>query len=266
MGLVDAQNHVNFYDGNIRVVGPEGREWKKFPASDYAGVIAEHVEPWSYAKFCYLKSLGWKGFSDGADTSIYSVAPLARLNAADGMATPLAQEQYRRFFATMGGKPVHHTLANHWARLIELLYAAERMRELAHDDRLLDPEYRVLPTATPSEGVGVVEAPRGTLIHHYQTDAHGIVQRANLIVATQNNAARIAMSVDKAAKGLIHGGNVPEGVLNRIEMAFRAYDPCNACATHSFPGHTGWVVRMHDATGNVIADLQRDHGGQVTEN
>ena len=117
-----------------------------------------------------------------------------------------------------------------------MLYAAERMRELAGDDKLLGPEYRALPTATPTEGVGVVEAPRGTLIHHYRTDERGIVQRANLIVATQNNAARMAMSVEKAAKALIHRGEVPEGVLNRIEMAFRAYDPCNACATHALPG------------------------------
>ncbi|MGA3317588.1 MAG: Ni/Fe hydrogenase subunit alpha [Candidatus Korobacteraceae bacterium] len=266
MGLVDDENHVNFYDGNIRIVTPDGQEWKKFPATDYAEVIAEHVEPWSYAKFCYLKPLGWKGCTDGNDTSIYSVAPLARLNASDGMATPLAQEQYRRFFTTLGGKPVHHTLANHWARLVELLYAAERMRELAHDDRLLAPEYRLLPTALPTEGVGVVEAPRGTLIHHYHTDEHGIVLRANLIVATQNNSARIALSVDKAAKGLIHGGDVPEAVLNKIEMAFRAYDPCNACATHAFPGDTGLGVRVHDGKGNVIAELRRDHNGQVTKN
>ena len=234
MGLVDEKNRINFYDGSIRVVTPDGKEWKKFHAGEYAEVIAEHVEPWSYAKFCYLKSLGWKGFTDGQDTSIYSVAPLARLNASDGMATPLAQAEYERFFKALGGKPVHHTLANHWARLVELLYAAERMRELAHDDKLLHPEYRVLPSATPTEGVGVVEAPRGTLIHHYQTDERGVVRRANLIVATQNNSARIALSVDKAAKGLIHGGDVPEAVLNKIEMAFRAYDPCNACATHAF--------------------------------
>jgi F420-non-reducing hydrogenase large subunit len=257
MGLVDEQNRVNFYDGDVRVVTPEGKEWKKFRASEYAGVIAEHVEPWSYAKFCYLKPLGWKGFSDGTDTSIYSVAPLARLNAADGMATPLAQSEYQLFFKAFGAKPVHHTLANHWARLVELLYAAERMRELAHDDKLLGPEYRVLPTATPTEGVGVVEAPRGTLIHHYQTDERGVVQRANLIVATQNNSARIALSVDKAAKGLIHAGNAPEAVLNKIEMAFRAYDPCNACATHALPGEMPLRLIIRNSKGEPIGELTR---------
>ncbi len=257
MGLVDDENRVNFYDGRLRIVTPEGQEWKTFRAEHYTEVIAEHVEPWSYAKFCYLKPLGWKGFTDGNDTSIYSVAPLARLNASSGMATPLADQEYRHFFSTFGAKPVHHTLANHWARLIELLYAAERMRELAHDDKLLDPEYRVLPTTTPNEGIGVVEAPRGTLIHHYQTDERGIVQRANLIVATQNNAARMAMSVEKAARGLVHGGHVPEEVLNKIEMAFRAYDPCNACATHALPGEMPWLVTVRNGNGEPISELTR---------
>lgn len=263
MGLVDSENRVNFYDGQIRVVTPEGKEWKKFAAADYANVIAEHVEPWTYAKFCYLKPLGWKGFVDGPETSLYSVAPLARLNASDCMATPLAQAERERYFAAMGGKPVHHTLANHWARLIEMLYAAERMRELAADDKLLGPEYRAIPTETPTEGVGVVEAPRGTLIHHYQTDERGIVQRANLIVATQNNAARMAMSVEKAAKALIHRGEVPEGVLNRIEMAFRAYDPCNACATHALPGAMPLVVRLRNRQGHTVASLTRGLNGYI---
>lgn len=263
MGLVDAENRVNFYDGQIRVVTPEGKEWKKFAAADYANVIAEHVEPWSYAKFCYLKPLGWQGFQDGDGTSLYSVAPLARLNASDGMATPLAQKEYRRYFTTFGGKPVHHTLANHWARLIEMLYAAERMRELAADNQLLGPEYRAIPTATPTEGVGVVEAPRGTLIHHYQTDERGIVQRANLIVATQNNAARMAMSVEKAAKALIHRGEVPDGILNRIEMAFRAYDPCNACATHAMPGAMSLKMIIRNRQGKIVASLTQGLGGST---
>ena len=254
MGLVDVDNRVNFYDGQIRIVTPEGKEWKKFGAASYAEVIAEHVEPWSYAKFCYLKDLGWRAFSDGADTSLYCVAPLARLNAADGMATPKAEKEYSLYFTTLGGKPVHFTLANHWARLIELLYAAERMKELADDSSLWKTEYRRLPTAAPTEGVGVVEAPRGTLIHHYQTDDRGVVRSANLIVATQNNAARIAMSVDRAARGLIHGGNVPEGVLNKIEMAFRAYDPCNACATHA-DGTARFVLTVRNAKGEVLSRI-----------
>ena len=263
MGLVDEHNRVNFYDGAIRVVTPTGQEWKKFAGKEYLDVVAEHVEPWTYVKFCYLKPVGWKGFTDGADSGIYCVAPLARLNVAEGMATPLAQEAYEKFFATLGGKPVHHTLANHWARVIELLYAAERMKELADHPQLIDPCVRTLPTAKPVEGVGVVEAPRGTLIHHYQTDERGVIVRANLIVATQNNAARIAMSVDKAAKGLIHHGQVPEGVLNKIEMAFRAYDPCNACATHSLPGSMPLLLRVFDHKGSPAGTLRRDVDGTI---
>jgi len=263
MGLVDADNRVNFYDGMIRVVTPKGKEWAKFPAAKYLDYVAEHVEPWSYVKFCYLKQLGWKGFVDSPETSIYCVAPLARLNASDGMATPLAQQAYENFYTTLGGKPVHHTLANHWARVIELLYAAERMKELADDPEITSPNIRTLPTATPQEGIGVVEAPRGTLFHHYQTDERGVIRKANLIVATQNNAARIAMSVEKAAKGLISGKDVPEGLLNMVEMAFRAYDPCHACATHSLPGSMPLYVEVRDPHRNILATLRRDLDGSI---
>ena len=169
----------------------------------------------------------------------------------------------RSSFLSLGGKPVHHTLANHWARVIELLYAAERMEELADDPEMTDPEIRNLPTEKPHEGVGVVEAPRGTLIHHYQTDEKGIIRKANMIVATQNNAARMAMSVEKAAKGLISGGNVPEGILNMVEMAFRAYDPCHGCATHSLPGSMPLLVRVRDRSGKPLAMLRRDFDGSV---
>jgi F420-non-reducing hydrogenase large subunit len=263
MGMVDDRNRVNFYNGPIRVVTPEGSEWKKFSPHHYLENIAEHVAPWSYVKFCYLKPVGWKGFREGLDSGIYCVAPLARLNVSDGMATSLAQEAYEKFYSTFGAKPVHHTLANHWARLVELLYATERMKELAEDPQLTDPAIRVLPTEKPREGIGVVEAPRGTLIHHYQTDERGIIQKANLIVATQNNAARIAMSVEKAARALILGADVPEGVLNRVEMAFRAYDPCHGCATHSLPGSMPLLIRVRDQGGNTLAMLRRDVDGSV---
>jgi F420-non-reducing hydrogenase large subunit len=263
MGMVDAQNRVNFYDGSVRVVTPSGKEWKKFTPDGYLENIAEHVEPWSYVKFCYLKPVGWKGFTEGEDSGIYSVAPLARLNASEGMATPLAQQAYETFFATLGGKPVHHTLANHWARLVELLYAAERMKELASDASLTDDNIRILPVEKPKEGIGIVEAPRGTLIHHYQTDENGLIEKANLIVATQNNAARIAMSVEKAAKKLISGANVPEGVLNQVEMAFRAYDPCNGCTSHSLAGSMPLLVRVRNRNGKMLTVLRRDFDGSV---
>jgi len=263
MGLVDENNHVNFYDGAIRVVAPDGHQWARFEPGEFLNHVAEHTEPWTYMKFCYLKELGWKGFSEGEDSGVYSVAPLARLNVADGMATPLAHQAYLKFHGTLGGRPVHHTLANHWARVVEMLYAAERMRELANDPELTDPTVRVLPTAIPCEGVGVVEAPRGTLVHHYRTDPRGIITGANLIVATQNNAARISMSVEKAAKKLITGGQVPDGILNMVEMAFRAYDPCLGCATHSLPGSMPLSVQVRDAAGAPLVVLRRDSHGTV---
>lgn len=257
MGLVDANNKVNFYDGQIRVVSPGGIEYAKFKANQYLDYVAEHVEPWSYVKFCYLKPLGWRGFNDGKDTSIYSVAPLARLNASEGMATPIAQRAYEEFYSTLGGTPVHHTLANHWARVIEMIQAAERMNELVNDPEITSRDLRVIPTATPTVGIGVVEAPRGTLFHHYETDERGLIRKANLIVATQNNSCRIAMSVEKAAKGLIHNGIVNDGLLNMIEMAFRAYDPCNACATHFLPGTVPITIRIRDQSGEVVKTLSR---------
>lgn len=255
MGLVDAANKVNFYDGQIRVVDANGREYARFPVQRYREFIAEHVEPWSFVKFCFLKPLGWHGFAEGPESSIYAVAPLARLNVADGMATPLAQQAYEEFFATLGGKPVHHTLANHWARVVEIIAAAERMVELVNDPEITSTDLRVIPTATPRVGIGVVEAPRGTLFHHYETDERGLVTLANLIVATQNNAARIAMSVDKAAKGLIKQGRVSDGLLNMVEMAFRAYDPCFGCATHALPGHLPLIVNLYNPQRQLVRQL-----------
>ena len=252
MGMVDASGQSNFYDGKLRVVDPAGSEWAKFDAAGYQDYIGEHVEPWTMVKFCYLKPLGWSGFTEGAASGVYSVAPLARLNVSAGMATPAADAARQQFFATLGPGLVHHTLANHWARVIELLYAAERMQELAGDPELTDSHVRNLPTEKPSKGIGVVEAPRGTLFHHYETDEQGLIRKANLIVATQNNGARISMSVEKAARGLITGGEVPEGLLNMVEMAFRAYDPCFGCATHALPSAAPFTLRIRDRCGRIL--------------
>ena len=258
MGLVDKNNKVNFYDGDVRVVDPNGKEFAKFKGQNYLDHIREHVEPWSYVKFCYLKNVGWKGFVDGEESGIYRVAPLARLNVSDGMATPLAQEAYEKMYETLGGKPVHNTLAFHWARLIEALYASERVLELARDPELTSPDIVNLPTETPKEGIGVVEAPRGTLFHHYQTDDRAILTKVNLIVATTNNAAPISMSIERAAKSLIKKGEVSDGILNMIEMAFRAYDPCLACATHSLPGRMPLEVNVYNSEGDLVRKLRRD--------
>jgi F420-non-reducing hydrogenase large subunit len=257
MGLVDANNKVNFYDGKVRVVAPDGKEYVKYEPKDYAANIAEHVEPWTYLKFPYLKNVGWKGFVDGPDSGVYMATPLSRLNAADGMATPLAQAEYEKFYSTLGGKPVHQRLAIHWARLIELLYAAERWVELATDPEITSPDFHAIPTATPTEGVGIVEAPRGTLTHHYWTDERGVVTRVNLIVGTTNNYAPITMSIKKAADSLIKKGNVNEGLLNMVEMAFRAYDPCFGCATHSLPGQMPLEINIRKPNGEILDVLKQ---------
>jgi F420-non-reducing hydrogenase large subunit len=258
MGMVDEQNKVSFYDGRLRVVDPGGTEYLTFAGNEYLDHVAEHVEPWSYIKFCYLKDVGWNGFTDGPDSGVYAVAPLARLNASEGMSTPVAQEAYEELCSTLGGKPVHFTLATHWARLVELVNAAERMGELAADPEIVSPDVRSIPTETPTVGIGVVEAPRGTLFHHYETDERGLITQANLIVATQNNAARIALSVDKAAKALVHGPEVDEGLLNEVEMAFRAYDPCFGCATHALPGQMPLIVEIRRMDGELVREVRRD--------
>ena len=258
MGTVDSNNRVNFYDGWIRVTGPNGEEHARYLARDYREYIAEHVEPWSYLKFPYLKKIGWKGFVDGEDSGLYKATPLSRLNAADGMATPLAQKEYERMYETLGGKPVDHTLATHWARLVELLYAAERWVELATDPEITGPEFRVLPTAIPDEGIGCVEAPRGTLTHHYWTDQRGLITQANLIVGTTNNNGPINLSIKDAAKGVIKKGKkVTEGVLNKVEMAFRAYDPCFGCATHYLPGQMPLTIVLRSPDGTELDRITR---------
>lgn len=259
MGLVDAQNRVNFYDGRVRVVDPTGKEFIRYEPAEYLQHIAEHVEPWTYLKFPYLKEVGWKGLVDGKDSGVYRASPLSRLNASDGMATPLAQAAYEHMYDALGGKPVHATLATHWARVIELLYAAERALELVRDEEITSTDVRVIPTATPTEGVGIVEAPRGTLTHHYITDERGLLQKVNLIVGTTNNHAAICMSIRKAAQGLIKAGTeVSQGVLNRIEMAFRAYDPCFGCATHALPGQMPLLVHIYDYQGKLVRVLSQN--------
>jgi F420-non-reducing hydrogenase large subunit len=257
--MVDENNHINFYDGMIRVVDPDGKEFTKYHAKDYRDHIAERVEPYSYLKFPYLKNVGWKGFVDGKDSGLYCATPLSRCNAADGIATPKAQEAYEKMYETLGGKPVHHRLATHWARLVELLYAAERMVELVQDPDITNPDVRPIVTNTPDEGVGCVEAPRGTLTHHYVTDERGILTKVNLLVGTTNNNATISLSIKNTARSLIKKGTeISEGLLNQIEMAFRSYDPCMSCATHSLPGQMPLEVNIRDAQGEVMETLRQN--------
>jgi len=265
MGTVDANFAPNFYDGKIRVVDTLGNEIALYEPKDYLDHIAEHVEPWSYLKFPYLKKFGWNGFVDGQESGIYQATPLSRLNVADRMTTPLAQAEFERFYDTFGARgkaangrnlPVHHRLATHWARLIELLYAAERMQELLEHPDICDPNVRQVVAARAGIGIGSVEAPRGTLTHHYETDERGILTKVNLIVGTTNNNAPISLSVMKAAKGLIKGGVFSEGILNQVEMAFRLYDPCCSCATHAL-GKAPLEVNLRAADGRLLDQQTR---------
>lgn len=252
MGMVDESGRVNFCNGQIRVVDPHGREFARFEAADYGNYLVERVESWSYVKPLYLKDVGWQGFTDGPHSGIYRAGPLARLNASEGMATPAAQRRYEEFYEQFGGKPVHNILAYHWARLIECLYAAERMTELAADPEITSPSVRNLPWKLPEEGIGVCEAPRGTLFHHYQTNRQGMIEKVNLLVATQNSAAAICLSLEKVARAFIHSGNVSEGLLNMIEMAFRAYDPCLACATHCLHSDPPALINLYNKENTLI--------------
>jgi F420-non-reducing hydrogenase large subunit len=257
MGLVDKTNKVNFYDGKIRVTDQQGKEKVKFDVKDYTKHVREHVEEWTYIKFPYLTSVGWNGMKDGKDSGIYRVGPLGRLNAAEGMATPQADKEYKKLFETLGGKAVNSTLAFHWARLVELLYATERAMELVKDPEITSTKIRN-PVGEPGEGIGVTEAARGTLIHHYKLDKKGLIDKANLIVATTNNSGAINMSIRNAAMGIIKKGEVNDGLLNMVEMAFRAYDPCFACATHTLPGGMPLEVNIFDNNKKLYKTLRRN--------
>lgn len=267
MGTVDGAGRLSYYGGTLCVVDPAGEELAGFPPTDYRRHIAEHVEPWTYVKLPYLKSKGWSGLICGADSGVFAVGPLARLNVSLGLGTPLAQKAFENLYETLGGwrhegrhPPIHHRLASHWARLVEQLYAAERMVELASAPELTDREVRSTVPEKPVvfEAVGSVEAPRGTLLHRYATDQNGIVTAVDLIVATTNNHAAIALGMTDAARSLVRPGTeITENVLNRIEMAIRAHDPCLACATHTLVGDMPLEVVVRDSSGSVTAVVRR---------
>ena len=259
MALVDKNNKINFYDGQLRVVDQKGNEVYKFDPKNYLDYIGEHVEPWSYEKFCFQKKIGWKGFVDGPQSGIYRCAPLARVNASTGFTTPLAQAEYEKmfgFFRDLGVKgPIHHTMVMHWARVIELMHASERLLELAQDPQITSTDIKS-DVHTPGEGIGCLEAPRGVLIHHYVADKNGITTDVNLVVGTTNNNAPINLSVRKAAKALIKNWQVSPGILNEVEMAYRAYDPCNSCATHALPGQMPIKAIIHNPDGQCSREIQ----------
>ncbi len=260
IGLVDDNNKFALYEGKFRVVDPAGNEVVKFEPKDYLSHIGEHVVPWSYLKIPYLKDVGWKGLKDGFDSGIMRAAPLGRLNASEGFTTPRAQEAYEKFFDFFKTKPVHNTLTFHWARAIECVYAAERIIELCNEPDITSPEVRNIPEPEnfKGEGIGAIEAPRGSLIHHYKTDKAGLITELNLIVASAFNYGAMNLSVKKAAKALIKKGKYDQGILNMVEMAFRNYDPCFSCATHCLPGTMPIKVEIFNKDGELIHVIKRD--------
>ena len=233
LGTVAADGALDLYDGKLRMMYSDG-SYEDFAANDYADFIGEHVEDWTYLKFPYAKKRGPFLLEDNAP-SLYRVNTLARINVADYIPTPLAQKELEEFRANFG-RPAQLTLLYHWARLIELLYNAEMAVQLLNDPEITSRETRVKVTPRAARGVGVVEAPRGTLIHDYTTDENGLLTHVNLIVATCQNNSAINLSVRQAAKTLIKGGQYDQGTLNMVEMAIRAYDPCLSCATHKLDG------------------------------
>jgi F420-non-reducing hydrogenase large subunit len=257
MGTVDESGRLGFYDGTLRVVDPDGSEVVSFPAADYRSHIAEHIEPWTYVKLPYLRSLGWNGLAVESGSGVFAVGPT----------TPLAQQAFVEMYKALGGwrqegrhRALHYRLASHWARLVEQLHAAERMVELATLPELTDRNLRAEVPENPvvAEAVGSVEAPRGTLLHRYSVDSAGIVTAIDLIVATTNNHAAIALGVTAAARSLINSNSeITDEILNRIEMAIRAHDPCLACATHTFPGNMPLEVSVRDPNGRETAFIRR---------
>ncbi len=253
LGTVKADGTMDLYDGKLRMMDPEGK-YEDFEAKDYLDYISEHIEPWSFVKFPYNKKWGEFSMDPENPRGIYRVNTLARLNVADRISTPLAQAELEEFRATFG-RPVQATLLFHWARLIEILYNAEKAIELLNDPEITSTNTRVAVTPRAARGVGCTEAPRGTLIHDYTTDEKGLVTAANLIVATCQNNAPINMSVKQAAKLLIKDGKYDQGILNTVEMTIRAYDPCLSCASHDLNGQLGCKLDIVGANGKLIETL-----------
>ncbi len=249
-GLVTPENGLELYDGQIRLIDSTGQQLEKFDGRNYLDIIAEHVENWSYLKFPYYKKLGYPGGS-------YRVGPLGRLNIAEKIDTPLANAELKLFKALNPGHPVENTLLYHYARLIEALFAAERVSILLDDPDLLSKDILNTHHNFRGEGVGVIEAPRGTLIHHYWAKENGQLERVNLIVSTGHNNWAMSNSVASVATTYITGPDVTEGMLNRVEAAIRAYDPCLSCSTHAV-GQMPMIVDIEDMDGKPVRSIQRD--------
>jgi len=247
LGTVKEDGTMDLYDGRLRMMQADG-SYEDFDVQNYTDYIREHVEPWSYLKFPYMKKAGEFSMDLDNPNGIYRTNTLARMNVSDKMATPLAQAEFEEFREKFG-RPAQATLLYHWARLIELLYNAENTIRLLEDPEITSTDIRKKVEPRAARGVGCVEAPRGTLIHDYETDENGMVTNVNLIVGTTHNNAPMNMAVKSAAKALIKDGNYNEEILNTIEMMIRAHDPCLSCATHRLDGKIGVKINIIDAQG-----------------
>ncbi len=257
LSLVGADGGLELYHGRLRARQPDGRLlFDRVNAEDYHDHIHEQVKPWSYMKFPFLTALG-------SERGWYRVGPLARLNNCDYIATPLAEAERKVFVALDQSEPVHSLLATHWARMIELLYAAEGIRELLLDEDILGKDLVVARGDLNQEGVGVIEAPRGTLLHHYRINEDGLVEKANLIVSTTHNNQAMNESIRHVAAHHLDGKVLTEPLLNHIEVAIRAYDPCLSCATHAL-GKMPLQIELLDSEGSILDRMIKSSSGEIS--
>jgi len=248
LGLVDKNNNLEFYDGKLRLIDRNGIVLEdQFDPASYLDIINEHVEDWSYLKFPFYKKLGYPG-------GVYRTGPLGRLNVSEGISTPMANAELKNFKKLGKNGVVEGSLYYHYARLIELLYSIERTKQLLEDKDICSTDLIVTSNKYNEQGVGVIEAPRGTLFHHYWVDDTGKILKVNLIVATGNNNAAMNTAVYEVAKDFIKNGKVTEGILNRVEVAIRCYDPCFSCSTHAL-GQMPLVIQLVAPSGEVIKEL-----------
>jgi F420-non-reducing hydrogenase large subunit len=255
IGTVDENGALNLYDGRLRLMSKDG-SFVDFAYDQYTDFISEHVESWSYMKFPFDKRAGLFSMDLERPSGVYRSNTLARLNVCDHIDTPQAQAELEEF-RTLFGRPTQLTLLYHWARLIELVYNAEITIRLLDDPEITYSETRTKVEPRAARGVGCLEAPRETLIHDYTTDADGILTNVNLIVGTTHNNAPINMSVRQAAGSCIKNGKYDQGILNRVEMAIRAYDPCFSCATHAIGNIMPVRIEIYDCSGERLDTMMK---------
>ncbi len=244
-GLVTAKGNLEHYDGFIRMVDPNGEKLEEMvDPHDYLSIIGEATEDWSYLKFPFYRP---QGYPEGS----YRVGPLARLNVIDGIDTPKAHAEWKNFRSLAGGKPVTGSMYYHYARLIEVLFGLERMEQILNDAEVLSQDIYSPSTVVRPQGVGVAEAPRGTLFHHYWVDEVGRIEKVNLIIATGQNNNAMNRGVLEVARQYVKGEKIEEGMLNRVEAAIRCYDPCLSCSTHAV-GQMPMVISLVSSEGKVL--------------